>query len=57
MIKVSKNEWIDEISKSGFRFKYPVARSGKKGKYRYIVEEDYNNYIRYMKNKNRTGEK
>jgi len=57
LIKITKQEYEQGIKASGFKCRNPISRSGKGNKYYYIVETDYENYLRFIKNKNRLGAK
>ena len=57
LIKITKQEYENEIASSGFKCRNPISHSGKNNKYYYIVETDYENYLRFIKNKNRLGDK
>ena len=57
LIKITKQEYENAIASSGFKCRNPISHSGKNNKYYYIVETDYENYLRFIKNKNRLGDK
>lgn len=57
LIKITKDEYKNKIIKSGFVCKDPIARSGKRNKYYYITDNDYERFISYMKNNNILGVK
>nr|DAN40634.1 MAG TPA: Triabin [Caudoviricetes sp.] len=57
MIKITKQEYEQGIKVSGFKCRNPISHSGKNNKYYYIVETDYENYQKFIKNKNRLGAK
>lgn len=57
MVKITKEEYKDKILKSGFVCKDPIAKSGKRNKYYYLTENDYNNFLSFVKNNNILGVK
>lgn len=48
MVKLTKQEYEQDIAASGFKLRYPVQRSGKNNKYYYLVDSDYENYQKYV---------
>lgn len=57
MVKITKEEYKDKILKSGFVCKDPIAKSGKRNKYYYLTENDYNDFLSFVKNNNILGVK
>ena len=57
MVKITKEEYKNKILKSGFICKDPIARSGKRNKYYYLTENDYNDFLSFVKNNNILGVK
>lgn len=45
LIKITKQEYENEIASSGFKCRNPISHSGKNNKYYYIVETEYENYL------------
>lgn len=50
MVKITKEEYKNKILKSGFICKDPIARSGKRNKYYYLTENDYYDFLNFVKN-------
>ena len=50
MVKITKEEYKNKILKSGFLCKDPIARSGKRNKYYYLTENDYYDFLNFVKN-------
>ena len=57
MVKISRTQYENEILGIGFKCKFNPAKSGKKNKYYYIVDSDYENYLKYAQNKNKKEDK
>ena len=57
LVKITKEEYKDKILKSGFVCKDPIAKSGKRNKYYYLTENDYNDFLSFVKNNNILGVK
>lgn len=51
MVKITKQEYEHDIVGSGFKCRYPIQRSGKGNKYYYLVDNDYENYLKYISNR------
>lgn len=53
MIQVSRKDY-KEMVKSGFRFRYPTTKTAH-NRYRYVVDNDYEAYLKFLENKNKGG--